>query len=69
MLGVCEEELLGSQRSGAQGRTHERKERTAEKEKNRTEKKGGRKVTVGLRVTTKSRAFTAGEMVLNRGRP
>ena len=55
--------------------THARKERRAEKEeersgggKNRTEKKGGRKVTVGLRVTTKSRAFTAGEMVLSRGR-
>lgn len=35
MLGVCEEELLGSQRSGAQARTHERKERTAEKEEER----------------------------------
>ena len=73
VLGVSEE-LLVNQRSAAKGMPHERKERRAEKEERtgggkKESREGGRneerQVTGGLRATTKTRAFPAGEMVLN----
>lgn len=70
MLGVCEE-LLVNQRSGAKGMndTWEGGEDwRGEKESGEGGRKEEGQVTGGLRATTKTRPFPAGEMVLNWGR-